>query len=278
MFDPKKPITNDALKTAISALRAENTQEHLNAAINEMMRATLMAPAVIELGEKPAPDPQGRIQLPKNTKISFTMLKTKENKSYFIAFTDAAELRKWQKDYKQQTMVMRFDDYVGLLERNPNAAGFVINPFGDSFRIDAAMAASLKKQREAFAKAQAERRQNRIKPGDKVTIVEPTVYPDALLDPVCEVLKGYESVMAAYLQVMIVNETDKSYLLVLDGPKDDKAFAEVGQAAKAFLASNERKMDLNITVSATPLGQQGMRNSEPVYLKGTGRVYEEDDE
>ena len=38
------------------------------------------------------------------------------------------------------------------------------------------------------------------------------------------------------------------------------------------LVSNEKKMNLNITISTSPLGQQGMRGSEPFYIKGQGRV------
>ena len=117
-----------------------------------------------------------------------------------------------------------------------------------------------------------------LKDGDKVTLVEPSILPDAMIDPVCEVLAGAPGVGSAYLQVMIVNGEARSYLLVLDGPKDDKLFAAVAQAARPYLASREKKMDLNITTSVSPLGQQGMRGSEPFYRKGIGRVIEEDDE
>ena len=95
---------------------------------------------------------------------------------------------------------------------------------------------------------------------------------------VCEVLAGAPGVGSAYLQVMIVNGEARSYLLVLDGPKDDKLFAAVAQAARPYLASPEKKMDLNITTSVSPLGQQGMQGSEPFYRKGIGRVIEEDDD
>ena len=123
-----------------------------------------------------------------------------------------------------------------------------------------------------------ERAAAQIRPGDKVTIVEPTVLPDELLDPVCEVLAQAPGVGSAYLQIMIVNDTNKSYLLVLDGPKDEKLFAAVAQAARPYIASREKKIGLNITTSVTPLGQQGMRGSEPFYRKSEGRIREEDDE
>lgn len=279
MIDPKKPLSNPALKEAAAKLRAENNPVNLNAVINEMTRAVFLVPANIDLGPNaPRPDAAGKVQLPKDSKINFLLLNTKDGKSYFMAFTDWDELHKWRKDPAQKTMMLRFDDLAGLLAKGQSAAGFVVNPFGDNLRFEAPMVASIMAQKNAAVKAQADKRLNRIKPGDKVTIVEPSVYPDALVDPICEVLQGNETVAAAYLQLMIVNDTDKSYLLVLDGPKDDKLFAAVAQAAKAYLTTNEKKMDLNITISASPLGQQGMRGSEAFYLKGKGRIYDEDDE
>ena len=117
-----------------------------------------------------------------------------------------------------------------------------------------------------------------LKDGDKVTLVEPSMLPDALIDPVCAVLADAPGVGSAYLSVMIVNGDARSYLLVLDGPKDEKLFASVAQAARPYLLSREKKMDLNITTSISPLGQQGMQGSEPFYRKGIGRVIEEDDD
>ena len=107
-----------------------------------------------------------------------------------------------------------------------------------------------------------------LKDGDKVTLVEPSILPDAMIDPVCAVLADAPGVGSAYLSVMIVNGDARSYLLVLDGPKDEKLFASVAQAARPYLLSREKKMDLNITTSISPLGQQGMQGSEPFYRKG----------
>ena len=108
--------------------------------------------------------------------------------------------------------------------------------------------------------------------------MEPSVLPDELVDPICEVLAQAPGVGSAYLQIMIINDEAKSYLLVLDGPKDDKLFAAVAKAARPYLMGREKKIDLNITTSISPLGQQGMRGSEPFYRKGIGRIMDEDDD
>lgn len=260
---PKPPkIDNAALKKAAAALREENNPQNFNAVINLMMRGVFLAPAKIEIGENaPKPDENGRIQLPKDTKVTFALLKSGDAKSFFTAFTDAEELDKWQNKPAGQVMLLRFDDYARMLNGNDHVAGFVLNPFTDNLRFNSDMVASLLKQRNA-----------QIKPGDKVTIVEPSVYPDELVNPLCAELEKYPMVGAAYLQIMVINGATKSYLLVLDAPKDDALFKAAGDAARPFLVSNEKKMNLNITISTSPLGQQGMRGSEPFYIKGQGRV------
>ena len=135
-----------------------------------------------------------------------------------------------------------------------------------------------KKDAEAAVNGALNAITNALKEGDKVTLVEPSILPDAMIDPVCAVLADAPGVGSAYLSVMIVNGDARSYLLVLDGPKDEKLFASVAQAARPYLLSREKKMDLNITTSISPLGQQGMQGSEPFYRKGIGRVIEEDDD
>lgn len=279
---PKAPVFNPELKKSIAALKEENSPQKLNAVINELVKSPLLAPAMFDMQGKPAPKPgpDGRIQLPKNTKVSLVMINSPEGKHYYLAFSDWEAAQEWQKQAGKgrPIMALRFDDFANMLQKNPDAAGLVLNPGANSLRLEAPLIASVKKQKDAIAKVLQERAAAQIRPGDKVTIVEPTVLPDELLDPVCEVLAQAPGVGSAYLQIMIVNDINKSYLLVLDGPKDEKLFAAVAQAARPYIASREKKIGLNITTSVTPLGQQGMRGSEPFYRKGEGRIREEDDE
>ena len=279
----KQPVANPALNAAAKKLRQENNPQNLNAVINELTRAIFLAPAKVELnGQLPKPDANGRIQMPKDTRVTFSLLKASDGRSFFPAFTNEEEMRKWTQNVSNQVMALRFDDYARMLQKNDSVAGFVVDPFGDNLRFESKMVAAIKQQHDAaVARAKAGLRQTQIKPGDKVTIVEPTVYPDALLDPLCELFARQEGVAAAYLQIMLVNDTDRYYLLVLDAPKDDKLFAAIVQAARPYMSSPEsqaKKMNLNITTSETPLGQQGMRDSEPFYVRGKGRVDDLDEE
>ena len=76
--------------------------------------------------------------------------------------------------------------------------------------------------------------------------------------------------------MMIVNDTQKSYLMVLDSPKDNELFTEIIKAARPYL--QKVKMDMSLTIAASPLGQQGIRGSEPFYSRVRGRIYEQDEE
>ena len=279
--DPKEPVFNPKIKETIAAFKAENSPKNLNDILNELVRSPLLAPAVFDLQGQPAPKPgpDGRVQLPKDTKISLMMVTSPEGKHYYLGFSD------WQaKQAKaaQQIVLLRFDDYANMIARNEAACGLVINPGDNSLRLERPLIESVKKQKDEvahkIADAVAQREAHRIHPGDTVTLVEPSILPDAMVDPICEILAGAPGVGSAYLSVMIVNGEARSYLLVLDGPKDDKLFAAVAQAARPYLLSREKKMDLNITTSISPMGQQGMRGSEPFYRKGIGRVIEEDDD
>lgn len=83
-----------------------------------------------------------------------------------------------------------------MLNGNDHVADLVLNLFTDNLRFNSDMVASLLKQRNAMLKIkqtaaqQAAQRNAQIKPGDKVTIVEPSVYPDESGQPaVCRVGK-----------------------------------------------------------------------------------------
>lgn len=272
-----KPVSNPALKQAMAEMKANDTPQTRNVVLNEIMRAVFLAPAKVDLGgqQPPKPDANGKIQLPPNTKFQFTLIGTQDGKQYFMAFTDPEELKKWNKE-SQPTVMLRFDDYARLLEQNPKASGLVLNPYGENLRFDSKTVASLKQQKDKLAQMPPQSA-HRIDPGAKVVLLDPSVMPDEMLDPLCEVFRQHEEVNAAYLQIMVVNDTDKSYLLVLDAPVSQPLFQQAAMAAQPFL--RERKtMNLDITTAASPTGAQALQGAEPFYTKEQGRIYDEDDE
>ena len=129
---PKAPAFNPKLKDAIVALKAENNPKNLNAVLNELVRSPLLAPANFDLqGQSaPTPGPDGRVQLPPNTKINLIMVNSPEGKHYYLGFSDWDAVHAWQKNPEQgrQVIMLRFDDFANMVSKNPDASGIVINP------------------------------------------------------------------------------------------------------------------------------------------------------
>ena len=145
-----KSVSNPMLVGMIELMKADPTQDHKKMFVEEMMKAKYLTPAVIE--PKPEKDGNGRAQLTPGNKIRFPMLNAPDGKSFYMAFTDSIEFRKWKKE-EQDTLVLTFPEYAGLILRKGNtAAGFVINPFGGNIVISRDMlmslAAGIQKARE----------------------------------------------------------------------------------------------------------------------------------
>ena len=79
--EQKAPALSPALKETIAVLRKENSPKNLNSVINELVKSPLLTPAVFDIKGAPAPKPgpDGRVQLPKDTKISLVMLNSKDD-------------------------------------------------------------------------------------------------------------------------------------------------------------------------------------------------------
>lgn len=93
-----------------------------------MTQAHLLAPVVLT----PAPPPavSGQTTLEQNTAIQFQLISSQEGRPFFPAFTNWGELRKLCGPRDQQTLVLTFDDYASMLQRDSRAAGFVSIPSG----------------------------------------------------------------------------------------------------------------------------------------------------
>ncbi len=152
-----KPVSNPMLVGALELLRAEDTPDHRTLFMDEVLKATFLIPAIVT--PTPEPDEEGKVKIAPGSKVQFPMLTAKDGKSFFMAFTDWTELKKWKDEEGQQTFAVRFQDYADMLFRkdaegnmNP-AGGFVINPFGGNMVMTrelmaGMMASALKQARE----------------------------------------------------------------------------------------------------------------------------------
>lgn len=148
-----KPVSNPMLVGAMELIKAEDSPEHRNMFIGEMVKAHFLAPAVI----MPAPEegPAGELRLVPGSQIQFPMLSTQDGKYFFMAFTDRMEWNKWKESEGKHTFSVTFDDLAGMLLKKDSqgkvspALGFVINPFGANMIIPREMVAGLIAARQA---------------------------------------------------------------------------------------------------------------------------------
>ena len=207
MVDVTKPIVNPRLSEALAALHRENTPANQDRALRELMtQAHLLAPVVLT----PAPPPavSGQTTLEQNTAIQFQLISSQEGRPFFPAFTNWGELRKLCGPRDQQTLVLTFDDYASMLQRDSRAAGFVVDPFGDSLTLDRETVARLARQK---AEGTPPVRQV-IQKDTRVMLGDPAEYPERMVEAICSAARELPAVKALYLRLMVrEGEMEPSY-------------------------------------------------------------------
>ena len=111
---------------AIARMQTANSRESREAVLDLIIsQAQFLAPADI------VPETEG-----KETALRFQLLTNQEGQPFFPAFTGWEELRKLCGPKNQQTVVLTFDHYAGMVLRDCRAAGFVVDPMGACLTFD----------------------------------------------------------------------------------------------------------------------------------------------
>lgn len=157
-----KIVANPMLVGSIELMKAEDTPEHRNMFLGELMKAELMSPAIVEPAPKEGED--GKRQILPGSKVQFPMLSASDGRRFFMAFTDAREYDKWkEKNPDLPACALKLEDYAAMLMRKDAqgnscpALGVVINPFGANIVVPREMLAQMLSARVAQAKQAAER-------------------------------------------------------------------------------------------------------------------------
>ena len=119
-------INNKELIDSINAMKEEKTLEAQNKVITEVLKSRFLCQVILEA----APKGGGRIDINKDTKIQFSIIKTTDGKNYLIAFTSDEEVHKWQTNKVQQSLIYTFEDYAMIATNNETLDGFIIDPKG----------------------------------------------------------------------------------------------------------------------------------------------------
>lgn len=143
-----KSVSNPMLVGCVQLIRAEDTPEHRNMFVTELMKASLQAPALID--PAPVEDAEGNLNVTAGSRVQFPMLSTPDGKRFYMGFTDPVEYGKWaERNNNPPSFALKLDDYLGMMFRrdaqgNDNPAmGLVINPLGDNIVIPREMLAGI---------------------------------------------------------------------------------------------------------------------------------------
>lgn len=165
-----KSVSNPLLVGSIELMKAEDTPEHRNMFLGELMKAEFMSPAIVEPAPQEGED--GKLQIIPGSKVQFPMLSAPYGKRFFMAFTDMREYEKWkEKNPDFPTFALKLEDYGAMLVRKDAqgnacpALGIVINPFGANIVIPSQMLIQMLSARVAQAKQAAERQAVRVGAG-----------------------------------------------------------------------------------------------------------------
>ena len=141
-------VSNPLLVGAIELMKAEDTPEHRNLFISELLKAALLAPAIIE--PEPVEDDEGRLTIAPGSRVQLPMLSSQDGKKFFMGFTDDTEYQKWQEKNRQLPFfAVRLQDFAGMLFRRDSqgnecpALGLVINPYGANVMLPKEMIGSI---------------------------------------------------------------------------------------------------------------------------------------
>lgn len=243
-------INNKELINSINVMKEEKTLEAQNKVITEVLKAKFLCPVILES----APKGGGRIDINKDTKIQFSIIKTTDGKNYLIAFTSDEEVHKWQTNKVQQSIIYTFEDYAMIATNNENLEGFIIDPKGCNLVFTKEMIKEIKASIT---------RESVVEKDTQVELGIPKDYPTELVDKLKDLFANISDIKRAYLQLMVKDEA-MSYLVLIDADgKEKEHFNTIASAAIPFL----KGMPLNLAPLNTEFGQKAIENFEPFYVK-----------
>lgn len=157
----------------------------------------------------------------------------------------------------QQTLVLTFDDYASMLQRDSRAAGFVVDPFGDSLTLDRETVARLARQK---AEGTPPVRQV-IQKDTRVMLGDPAEYPERMVEAICSAARELPAVKALYLRLMVQEgEMEPSYLVVVDQDgEQDAVFSAIAGAARPWLEGKT----VDLVPRSSRFGQDASKGVSP---------------
>lgn len=134
-------IENPKLVAAMQAVKKGDNRVTQAKVMEALLEAQLLIPISVEVLEEK--DENGNERL-----IHFKMIQNTAKQSYFLAFSDLTELKKWKDEPDRRCAVMTFDDYAALvLDTGSDAEGIALDPFGSNLIMTKDIVRTLRREK-----------------------------------------------------------------------------------------------------------------------------------
>lgn len=231
------PIVNPALRSAIDGLKQENSMERQNALTEALKDAKLLSPVIFD-GET-GRDEKGRVTIRPN-QVRFILINTKDGRTFFPAFTDIEETKKFQvageNDPKPQNVVRTMKEFDQIFKDPANKAiGVVINPGSDNIIIPKNLV-SLAAGTLRMEPAAAVSNQPGTPPGSNAVLnvryVEPSIYPTRMINAVYDHCANVPEIDRVFFKQKLAGNTVAFWLAVEADGKDPALLDAIREAAE----------------------------------------------
>lgn len=247
---------NRKMVDAIEQMKTNSTPELENEVFGELANNAKFVVPVRVSGTASETQPENPDDA---ARMQFPVLRDKQGRVYFMAFTDKTELKKWAKDYKGETTELMFDAYGDMVLGNEQVSGFVINPFSSNLVVGRKMIEYLQMQKRATKRGMHAESLS----SSKTVFSAPKEMPEALLDAVKAYMQGNAGIEEAYIRMMN-REGEEDYAIIVSFAGDlDEVFGAIMEAAKPHL--NGKRLAL-IPASAAS-ARKAVADAAPFYVK-----------
>lgn len=242
-------VNNEKLIELINKMKEEKTAQSQNEVISQVLRSKFLCPVILE--QTPV---DGKVQITRDTKIQFSIIKTQDGKTFLIAFTGDEEVQKWQQQKVQQSIIYTFEDYAMVVTHNDNLDGFIIDPKGANLVFTQEMIEEIKSNLT---------RENVVAKDTEIQLKAVDEIAEDFKMKLTDTLRNYADITGAMLLNMKQGE-EISYLLIVDSAEEDKTiYNNIAGALIPFLNG----LPLNITHASTEIGKAVQDKFEPIYTK-----------
>lgn len=257
-----KSLKNPDLIQAYRLMEYDSTPERQAEFMQEVVDARYMAPA--SFSPEPEEDEEGNLIFSDDATVTFPDIRNKGDDKFFPAFTDWKEMQKWEMKEGQHVIGLSFEDFAAMILQDKDAAGFVINPFGENVKIDREIIMTLKKQQASFIKRQQlmeERNHPERQPSNEpMEFHELESYPEKMVEEIAEFLKE-QPVKLAYLQGVIQGERRGCMFILEHEGSEETIFGGIARLAKPYMSG----MYLYMATTDSELGKKAAEGLDPFF-------------